>query len=223
MTQFSLHQLITEPTYVTEHSSSLLDLILVSNPFSALFTDVGVPLLEQVRYHLPVIDLLHHSSKPLTSYKRKIFLYDKGDLDSYRQQLTDVDWEIMFGHDDVDTIVDIIANTILNIADNTIPNRFITVRKDSRPWITTSIMRRKNRIHKKAKHTNSINHWDKYRITRNKCNNLIKMAKNDYCSIISEKIKAESSGRKNWWNLVKRLDLVQVKFVQYPPYKQTMT
>jgi hypothetical protein len=43
-----------------------------------------------------------------------------GDLDSYRQQLTDVDWETMFGHDDVDTIVDIIANTILNIADNTI-------------------------------------------------------------------------------------------------------
>ena len=109
-----------------------------------LFTDVGAPLLEQVRYHLPVIGLLHHSSKPSTSYKRKIFLYYKDDLDSYRQQLTNVDWETMFGHDDVDTIVDIIANTILNIADNTIPNRFITVRKDSRPWITTSIMRRKN-------------------------------------------------------------------------------
>ena len=208
MTQFSLHQLITEPTYVTEHSSSLLDLILVSNPLSVLFTDVGAPLLEQVRYHLPVIGLLHHSSKPLTSYKRKIFLYDKGDFDSYRQQLTDVDWETLFGHNDVDTIVDIITNTILNIADNTIPNRFITVHKDSRPWITTSIkkfIRRKNRIHKKAKHTNSINHWEKYRITRNKCNNLIRMAKNDYFSTISEKIIAESSGSKNWWNLVKRL------------------
>ena len=58
-----------------------------------------------------MIGLLHHSSKPSTSYKRKIFLYDKGDLDSYRKQLTDVDWETMFGHDDVDTIVDIIANT----------------------------------------------------------------------------------------------------------------
>jgi hypothetical protein len=61
--------------------------------------------------------------------------------------------------------VDIITNTILNIADNTIPNRFITVHKDSRPWITTSIkkfIRRKNIIHKKAKHTNSINHWEKY-------------------------------------------------------------
>jgi hypothetical protein len=52
-------------------------------------------------------------------YKRKIFLYDKGDFDSYRQHLTDVDWETLFGHNDVDTSVDIIANTILNIADNT--------------------------------------------------------------------------------------------------------
>ena len=57
--------------------------------------------------------------------KRKIFLYDKGEFDSYRRQLTDVGWETMFGHDDVDTSVDIIANTILDIADNTIPNRFI--------------------------------------------------------------------------------------------------
>jgi hypothetical protein len=30
------------------------------------------------------------------------------------------------------------------------------------------------------------------------------MAKNHYFSTISEKIKAESSGSKNWWNLVKR-------------------
>jgi hypothetical protein len=55
--------------------------------------------------NLSVIGLLHHSSKPSTSYKRKIFLYDKGDFDSYRQQLTDVDWETLFGHNDVDTIV----------------------------------------------------------------------------------------------------------------------
>jgi hypothetical protein len=61
-----------------------------------------------------IFGLLHHSSKPSTSYKRKIFLYDKGDFDSYRQQLTDVDWETLFEHDDVDTIVDIITNTILN-------------------------------------------------------------------------------------------------------------
>jgi hypothetical protein len=61
-------------------------------------------------------------------------------------------------------------------------------------------IRRKNRIHKKAKHANSINHWEKYRITRNKSNNLIKMAKNDDLATISEKIQAESSGSKKSFN-----------------------
>ena len=32
LAQFSFHQLITEPIYVTERSSSLLDLVLVNNP-----------------------------------------------------------------------------------------------------------------------------------------------------------------------------------------------
>jgi hypothetical protein len=131
----------------------------------------------------------------------------------------------MFGHDEVHTIVDIIANTILNTADNTIPNRLITVRKDSRPWITTSIkkfIRRKNRIHKKAKHANSISHGEKYRITRNKCNNLIKMAKNDYFSTISEKFKAESFGSKNWWNLFKKR-LGSSKSRSIPPHPPLQT
>jgi hypothetical protein len=64
---------------------------------------------------------------------------------------------------------------------------------------------RKTQIHEKGKHANSITHWEKYCITRNKCNNLINMAKNDYVSTTSEKIEAESFGSKNLWNLVKRL------------------
>jgi hypothetical protein len=38
--------------YESKYSSSLLDLILVSNPLSVRFTDVVAPLREQVRYNL---------------------------------------------------------------------------------------------------------------------------------------------------------------------------
>jgi hypothetical protein len=41
------------PTFVTEHSSSLLDLVLVNNPHSILYSEVGPPLLDQTRYHMP--------------------------------------------------------------------------------------------------------------------------------------------------------------------------
>ena len=48
------------------------------------------------------------------------------------------------------------------------------------------------------------------------------MAKNDYFFTISEQIKAESSGSKKWWNLVKRLP-GSSKNRSIPPLKQTMT
>ena len=43
LTQYSFQQLIMEPTYMTEHSSSLLDLVMVNNPTSVLYTEVGPP------------------------------------------------------------------------------------------------------------------------------------------------------------------------------------
>ena len=42
-------QLVSDPTYITEHSQSLLDLILVNNPRNILLSEVGVPLLDQYK------------------------------------------------------------------------------------------------------------------------------------------------------------------------------
>ena len=85
--QFSLHQLISDHTYVTEHSSSLLDPILVNNPRTILLSEVGISLLDQVRYHLPVIGVIDQSCKLNNSFKRKVYLhvYDRADFSSYRE------------------------------------------------------------------------------------------------------------------------------------------
>lgn len=206
--RFSLHQLITSPTYFTEHSSSLLDLILVSNPRSVLHSEVGAPLLNQVRYHLPVIGTIDQPSRQTQTFKRKIFLYDRGDYDSFRRQLNAVDWDAMFVTRDVDTITEFITNTISDIADKNIPNKVISVRKDNPPWFTTklkSVIRKKNRLHKKAKRTNLPSDWQKFRSFRNRCNKLVLNAKDDYYKNISDKILSESCNSKNYWTLVKSL------------------
>ena len=55
--QFSLFQCINEPTHYTEHSASIIDLLLVSNKHSVLVTGVGEPCLDnRVRYHCPVLE-----------------------------------------------------------------------------------------------------------------------------------------------------------------------
>ena len=67
--QFSLHQCISEWTHYTANSSSLIDILLVSNKNSIICGGVGNPFLSQnTRYHCPVFGILNFS-KP----KRKAF------------------------------------------------------------------------------------------------------------------------------------------------------
>jgi hypothetical protein len=114
---------------------------------------------------------------------------------------------MLTGHD-IDSITCSIRQTITDIANDTIPNRIISIRKDNPPWLTTAIkkqIRRKKIIHKQAKQTNLEGHWLKFRKARNICNKLILNAKTKYYSSISEKIHTETTGSKNWWDLVKSL------------------
>ena len=128
---------------MTEHSSSLLDLIVVNNPTSVLFTEIcpppPTPLFNQVSYHLPITGVINHPTIVNASGRREIFLYDKGNYESYRNLLSVVDWDGIFRNDDIDIITTTITNKILDAANNTIPNRYITVKKDNSPWITTKI------------------------------------------------------------------------------------
>ena len=59
MSEYNLSQLISDDTHFREHSSSLLDLILVRNKENILMSGVVDLLIpEQIRYHCPVMGLL---------------------------------------------------------------------------------------------------------------------------------------------------------------------
>ena len=61
-TQFSLFQTINQLTHFTEYSSSLIDIILVSNKDNLILSSVGDPFLnQQMRYHCPIFGILKFS------------------------------------------------------------------------------------------------------------------------------------------------------------------
>ena len=70
MREFNLTQLISEPTHLTEDSSSILDLILVRNKTNIIFSGVIDPFTpEQVRYHFSTIVLLKFLRPRTAAYK----------------------------------------------------------------------------------------------------------------------------------------------------------
>ena len=87
-TQFSLHQPIDQPTHCTEHYSSLIDIILVSNKENLIFSGVGDPFLNQeVRYHCPVFGILKYVKPKTKTFTRHIYSYNKGNFNFLRVSL----------------------------------------------------------------------------------------------------------------------------------------
>ena len=86
---------------MTEHSSFLLDLVMVNNPTSVLYTEVG-PLVEPSKISFTYYWCSKSPGYRLVnaSFKRKIFLYDKGDYESYRNLISVVDWDGIFRNDE---------------------------------------------------------------------------------------------------------------------------
>ena len=117
-----------------------------SSPYHNTSASITVGLahtLLRKKFPTPLVHTITSIAKTPTivnaSFKSKIFLYDKGNYESYKNLLSVVDQDGIFKNDDIDLIANTITNTILDAANKTIPNRYITVKKDNPPWITTKI------------------------------------------------------------------------------------
>ena len=158
---YDLKQLIQEQTHCTEHSSSLIDLILarnISNVLTSGVTDSFLP--EQIRYHCPTVLLLKFLRPYVKSFKRKIWNYKLADYNSFRPILSEQNLtEKIKQNDDIDASVQTITEAIISAAEQSIPNKTITVRPAEPPWVTCKLknhIRKRKRYYRKYKQTTNI-------------------------------------------------------------------
>ena len=205
--QFAFHQCINQATHFTQTSSSLLDIVLITNKHNLVISGVGDPFLNQdLRYHCPVFGILKFSKPKITSYTRHIWTYNQGNYNLLREKAANTDWNSLQDNN-INIHAENITNYILTIAKECIPNKTIRVRPSEPPWITSNIkqnIRRRKRAYKKAKRTNSIIHWNKFRKQRNKVTSLIHKAKQSYFDSLSSKLKSNTLSPKDWWKTLKR-------------------
>ena len=140
--EYNLSQLITENTHFTEHSSSLLDLILVrNNNNNILMSGTLDPLIpDQVRYQCPIMILLKFTPPRATTFKRKVWYYKLADYDKYREELSEASLLLKIQtNNNIDQNIQDFSEIILNAADKSIPNKIVTIKSNDSPWITCHI------------------------------------------------------------------------------------
>ena len=105
------------------------------------------------------------------SFKRQVWLYDRADFGAYKNNLLVTDWDsIVNDNKQIDTIASELTEKLTEIATLHIPNKIVTIRQNDLPWLNNNIrqlMRKRNRLRKKAKKQNSHYLWSKFKKIRN--------------------------------------------------------
>ena len=99
-TQFSLHHTINQLTHFTEHSSSLIDILLVSSKDHLILSGAGDPFFNQeIRYHFPIYGIFKFSKPKPKTFMRHIWSYEQGNYDLLRQKALSIDWSSLQDND----------------------------------------------------------------------------------------------------------------------------
>jgi hypothetical protein len=101
-----------------------------------------------------------------------------------------------------------------------IPSKIITVQKNQPQWLTSNIrklIRKKNRIYRKARRSNSPSGWNKFRRIRNDVTKLVRKSKEEHKHNLIKKLINENSSCSNWWKTVKQLTGIKSRDHGIPP------
>ena len=82
-----------QPTHFTEASSSILDILLVSNKSNLILSGVSDPFLgQELRYHCLIYGIFKFAKTKIHSFMRHIWDYDHGDFNLLRRKAASIDW-----------------------------------------------------------------------------------------------------------------------------------
>jgi hypothetical protein len=90
---------------------------MTNNVNYVTYCRVGPPLQDLTRYNCPIIGFLNIPKISQKTSKRKIWLYDRGDYDKFKQYLSDVDWDSLISSNNVNDLTTNITNAILYAAE----------------------------------------------------------------------------------------------------------
>ena len=115
-TQFALFKAINESTHFTETSSSLLNILLVSNNPHLIVSCVADPFLNQEhRCHCPIFGIYNFSKPKSKSFTRHIWKYNQGEYNLLCNKAASTDWESL-ENNDINTHVKDVTDYILSIS-----------------------------------------------------------------------------------------------------------
>lgn len=208
---YNLTNLVKEPTRIDIISGieTLLDPVLVSDDCDCRFVEVididkTISDHKATKLYLKIPDVIHKS------YQRLVWIYKKGDFVKLNNLISQFDWYKLLSNctQNINMMCVRFTEKYLEFARECIPTKTITIRDRDKPWFNSGIKREmkiRDSLHKKMRKQPNINNICKYKVQRNKVNNMIIHAKQQFFLNSNDFLDENSSDPKLFWSLVKKL------------------
>ncbi|KAG6452055.1 hypothetical protein O3G_MSEX007448 [Manduca sexta] len=135
--QHNLEQLVREPTRVTDHSETLLDIVMVDSTLKNQRVEV-VHNRCLSDHAMVLVDFDVKKPKLAQQVVIKRCLHNI-DLDNFNQDLISMPWSNITALESVEQMVDTFNKYILTLFDIHAPIKKLTVRHKPKPWITDMV------------------------------------------------------------------------------------
>ena len=178
----NLHQIINQPTRITSNCENLLDLIFTTNNQKVI--DSGTFSSFSNLDHFPVfakINVAPIIQKVEPTYTT-IWDYSKLNSSLLTSLLINTNWTDILNND-IDTATDLFTSAILESASASIPIKRIKHHPQQKPWVTSELkrnIRKRDRLFKIAKRTQTSFNWDRWRHQRNQVTTLNRKLKEEH-------------------------------------------
>ena len=201
----NLHYLVTEPTRITNTTSTILDQILTNAP--SFLTKIEVTPPVSTNDHCTVGAHFNFKVEKEKAYKRHVWLFKNANFDQFREALSNTNFEDCFEIDDVDKTCDQWSEKFLNVAKATIPNKVVTIRPNDSPWYSNELRllkRQMLRAFHKHKKSALEKDWVEYKKLRNDYQKSLDEAEAGYKRSLASSL-SNNRNTKTWWQTVKWL------------------
>lgn len=209
----SMLQLISDATHITNHSRTLIDIILCNNESLIQSTSVGGLDLSNHECVTCKLDFSVPISIPkLYTYRS----FEHFDECSFNHDLESSALDEIFYTQDINNKLNIFYTTLINLFDKHVPLKTVRINKKRAPWLTDNIkmlISQKNKAQAKHRKNPSIGSWAYYKMLRNAVNHAISREKEAYFKFISQ-----SKNPKTLWQNLKSLNILPGKATCIPDH-----
>ena len=214
----SFFPLITKPTRITQHTSTLIDNIFTNDLDQVQSSSNGL-IFTDISDHLPIF---HIASVSLKKCKSNMKISQRKNINncnllSFSNTVKDISWDFILEDSDACQSYNNFHSKLFQAFDNkSFPFEKslgkVNINYDKSPWMTQGISKSveiKNRLYKRFLKNRNERNYNIYKKYKNKLNHLIKIAKKDYFE--NQFIKYKNNVKMTWQTINQVLQRIKSK------------